>query len=381
MDKLHHDLFYDISLMTPKTITAVVTWNYTFSDFCIAKETFRQRSWRILTKPDWPESKRLSVQRCCCRVLKKNNIKNKNNKFLPWECLVLKTQFAVRFRTIQDAFRWAARNELLSVCYFLKNFGLDITFGHGYVLYDSAYRGLLSVCQFFKDCGVTASHNGIYFHDALKMSAKNGHLDVCKLLVEWPMVMFDILRSRAFESAAKNGHMHICQFLMEYLLSSGQDKRTITTYIRCHKILRRAAGSGCLDVFHFFRNFDLDVKQSDFLGTFDLAAKNGHVHICKYLKDLRGLGYNEDYGGLMRAANNGHLQVCQLLRADRPQHVDWSSESWCGSKKEAIVDYTCQAARCAWSAGHMPVYDFLSQWVFDYESVYGGNFRHLLIMP
>ena len=223
-----------------------------------------------------------------------------------------------------------------------KQFGNDFqydAFDSNYSLTYAAINGHLEIVKFLY-------HNNSFnnIENAFDLVAENGHLEVLK----WFFANFTLnqlnISSLAMDLASQNGHLEVVKWL----------NLTLTVYndhLAVIKLLNSTSveSNDPID-FNFYKNsmdtFIIPLKYPIEKAkctpcAMDLAAKNGHLEVIKWLHHYRTEGCS--YRAMNWAANNGHLEVVKWLHENRKE----------GCTKEAFY----------WAAtsGHLDVIKFIHQ--------------------
>lgn len=300
-------------------------------------------------------------------------------------------------------FDMAIENGCLDVCQYLVmkcNFSVKCE----HALFQAADNGHVPIMQFLRiHCQLRISDLCKLGGLALNLAAKNGHLEMCRYILDWRdnglpfrqkgMTIQD-LRSNRFEAlrqAAQNGHLDICQLFRTWqCFASGatikladiQDtddcSHELGLTLSPHTLLQHAIMGGNLDVVKLVASWDSDtlITISDIRlhnnMAFRLAATYGHVHICQWLQefcDTTGLWvYNKlcvadlhanDNEALRRAAENGHVSVLKFLKDFRYPDVYVERQQLTLADIGASHDY---ALRRAVMNGHVEVCQLLKDW-------------------
>lgn len=154
-----------------------------------------------------------------------------------------------------------------------------------------------------------------YEYTALTYAAKNGLLEVCKMLLGFPDLKYAIVDEYTIDlltplhAAIKGGHFEICQMLVQY---SGTD---YGIKYNGHTPFVHSAGFESLEIFDML-NRNHTTKEYGI--ALELASEAGHVEIVKKLVKLipenEQMYWNET-SPLFDAVHKEHFEVCQVLVA------------------------------------------------------------------
>ncbi|EGG22276.1 hypothetical protein DFA_04394 [Cavenderia fasciculata] len=273
----------------------------------------------------------------------------------------------------------AAKNGYIEMVKYLHELGVRTT---NYAMDSACHQGNLEIVKFLHfNCKGGATKN------AMDWASMNGHIDIVRFLSEhrtegstnnamdWAaengnieMVKYlhqhrsEGATTYAMDLAAKNGHIEIVQFLSEhrtegcsqealnYAARNGDIEMLSflvdTVKIKCQlDTLKESLENGHLDTFHFIYNHISNNKKNDKIlwttEVMDLAAKNGHIEIVKFLSEHRTEGATNR--AMDMAAGNGHFEVVKYLHFNRTE----------GATTYAM-DYAAQN-------GHIEVFKFLHE--------------------
>ncbi|KAJ3105616.1 hypothetical protein HDU97_007823 [Phlyctochytrium planicorne] len=139
---------------------------------------------------------------------------------------------------------------------------------------------------------------------AMKLAARGGHIHV----VEWLLANRSETWESAFGSplheAAKNGHLDIVKLLVGF------------GYRSWFTATDDAAGNGHLEVLEFLHEHKL-ADESYTKEAMDRAARGGYLEVVKWLHANREEGCTQD--AVDWAAGNGHIEVMKWLRQNRTE--------------------------------------------------------------
>jgi len=204
---------------------------------------------------------------------------------------------------------------------------------------------------------------------ALKEAAKNGHVDVCKALMD-PAIAgkttFAVARdgnSAALKRAAENGHLDVCKALMDPAIA-GKTTFAVARHMKS-LALYRTAENGHLDVCKALMDPALAgeatfaVARDNDSAALRYAAENGHLDVCKALMDPAIAGKttfavarDKDSAALRNAAANGHLDVCKALMdpsiaGETTFAVVHHIESWARKIDSWVLRHATDEKECA----------------------------------
>ena len=188
-------------------------------------------------------------------------------------------------------------------------------------------------------------------NSCLHIAAVNGHVDLCKTLVE--IYYLDILLAdddgwTVLHHAAKSGNLDLFQYLIgkgSDVFSKTKDKQNSCLHIAAVNrhvdlcktlveiyyldilladddgwtVLHHAAKSGNLDLFQYLIGKESDVfsKTKNKQNSLHIAAVNGHAGLCKKLLEIYNLDIlltdDDGWAVLHHAAENGNLDLFQYL--------------------------------------------------------------------
>lgn len=158
----------------------------------------------------------------------------------------------------------------------------------------NASQGNLHMVEYYFYLGATAKWKSLY------VSAKNGHLNIVKYLLnkyeyEDPDGIDPLI------AAAKRGHIEIVKLLIENVYIFGSDK---------NEALINAAAKGHLEIVIFLIENSADIN-ADGNKSLQLSAKNGHLEVVKFL--LSKNTNDKKYLALRLSVENGHLEIVKIL--------------------------------------------------------------------
>ncbi|XP_077996621.1 uncharacterized protein LOC144449941 isoform X2 [Glandiceps talaboti] len=181
-------------------------------------------------------------------------------------------------------------------------------------LIDAVKSGDIEKVKFYLEKGYDVNYKDESDWDkrtSLHYGAEEGHLDICKLLLEAKAKVnaVDIDKRTSLHYAAISGHFDICKLLLEAgakIDAVGEDKRTSLHY---------AANSGHFDICKLLLEAGAKI---DAVGELLIAAGSGNIEKVKSCLE-NGYGVNdtneswENKTSLHYAAKNQHLDIFKLL--------------------------------------------------------------------
>ena len=150
--------------------------------------------------------------------------------------------------------------------------GADIHADDDYALYQAAKNGHLEVTKLLLEYRADVHADDDY---ALCLASSNGHVDVVKLLLE-SGANVHARADYALRFASGKGHLEVVRLLLE----SGANIHACDDYALCW-----ASTSGHLDVVKFLVEFGANIH-ADNDHALHWASKNGQVEVVEYLKSL-----------------------------------------------------------------------------------------------
>ena len=214
----------------------------------------------------------------------------------------------------------AALNGHLRLCKVLLEFynvDLQMIDDNGWsVLHSAAKGGNLELFQYLIDKGSDVYRKKRDGMNCLHIVAEDGHLRLCKVLLEIYSVDLQIIDDNGWSvlhSAAKDGNLE----LFQYLIDKGSDVyRRKRDGMNC---LHIAAVNGrfrlCKVLLETYKP-NLQVSDDDGWSVLHFAAKAGNIELFQYLIDKGSDVYRQKGDGmncLHIAAVNGHLRLCKML--------------------------------------------------------------------
>ena len=214
----------------------------------------------------------------------------------------------------------AALEGNLNLCNLLINkyrFDVNVAEKSGWTaLHFSAQSGNYELVTYFADMG-TAIHLGTNVgRNCLHIAARNGHLNLCKNLInkhKFDLGMTDNDGWTALHCSAQSGNYE----LVIYFANKGTD-----IYLKTHdgtNCLHIAALEGNLNLCNLLINkykFDINVAQKLGWTALHCSAQSGNYELFTYFADKETdiyLKTNDGTNCLHIAARNGHLNLCKNL--------------------------------------------------------------------
>lgn len=207
------------------------------------------------------------------------------------------------------------------------------------LLVKSAKHGHVDMLQFFKtrmpSFIISQNSGGI---QAVNEAAQNGHVNTVKFLFDWHLtlvplesLLFSLFTYGTLSCAATHGHQDVCQFLKDMGMTSGG--RYSCGRETMSDIFQDVCAHGHAHILHFFKDWILEESKGSGdqanktllqmaldadVNSAYVAAKNNHVPVLQFLKDL-GLTQNDlrcpgGNDALRAACTHGHLEVCRHLK-------------------------------------------------------------------
>ena len=285
-------------------------------------------------------------------------------KALHWPCksgsYKLITRFAnkgtdIKLKTNdgQNCLHIAADNAHLSLCKTLieeHNFDVLETDNDGWTaLHKSAEKGNYELFQFLTDKGTDIQLKTKDGQNCLHIAAENGHLNLCKTLVEehnFDVQLADSYGWTALHRSAKKGRYELLQFLTD----KGTDIQ-----------LKTKDGQNCLHIAADYGHLNLcktlieehkfDVQESDSYGitALHLSCGSGSYELVRFFANKRTdieLKVKEEQNCLHIAAYKGDLNLCKTLIEEHNFDVQKTdSEGWtalhcsCGGGSYELVTF------------------------------------------
>ena len=219
-------------------------------------------------------------------------------------------------------------------------------------LHLSADHGSLEIFKYLLKKSVHKNPENEYGVTPLHLAAKNGHFDICILLIANILTdknpRNDIGRTPLHAAALKDyldicellvnntvdknprddqgatpldlsypfGHFHVCKFIIENIDNLDLNLPQIT--MERTTLLRQAAADGKLVVFKSIAENVVEKNPSDDHGytTFHLAARLGHFDVCELIiayVDKKNTSNVDGVTPLYEVAPWGHLKICSLI--------------------------------------------------------------------
>ena len=184
------------------------------------------------------------------------------------------------------------------------------------VLHYSAQSGNLELFEFLLKNGSLIDEKTKNKCNCLHIAASNGHLNLCKRLVEnysFDIFMTDAKGWNALHYAAKSGNLE----LFHFFIKKGSDVYSKTKINS--NCLHITASNGCLKLFKTLveaYKFDIFTKDDRGWTVLNKAAKGGDLKLFQYLIRLGADIYsrtNDNVTCLHIASYHGHLKLCQTM--------------------------------------------------------------------
>ena len=207
----------------------------------------------------------------------------------------------------------------LDLCKKLINeHGFDVNVADVYgwtILHDCAAYGSYELVKFFAN--TTDVHlktkNG---KDCLHIAAQEGHLNLCKIFIDkhnFDADMADNQGWTAFHHSTKNGKYE----LVNFFIYAGADIQCKTKHGRncLHIAARNGHLSLCKNLIDKY-NFDVNVADNGGWTAFHFSARNGSYELFKLFADMGAsinMKSNEGWNCLHIAAKAGHVNLCKML--------------------------------------------------------------------
>ena len=214
----------------------------------------------------------------------------------------------------------AAQNGHLKLCQILidrHNFDIHLADKDGWTaIHHSARNGKYELVEYFTDMGICIESKVYSGLNCLHIAAQNGHLKLCKKLVDkhkFDIDLTDYDGWTALHHSARSGSYDSFTYFVD-----------METDIECKNNL----GENALHIAARYGHFNIckslvnkhkfDVEQTDNGGLRALhhSARSGSHWLFEYFADISNNIYCKNYVGwncLHIAADNGHLSLCQKL--------------------------------------------------------------------
>ena len=261
------------------------------------------------------------------------------------------TDILLKTKTGINCLHMAAENGYLDLCKALidnHNFDLHIADNDGYTaLHFSAISGNSELFTYFVEKGIDIDLRTINGSNCLHIAAQNGHLNLCKMLINKYNIDIDIIdndgctvlhqsaRSGSYEVfryfapkgsdihlktkngrtclhiAAFSGHLNLCKIL----INNHRFNVNISDKDGC-TALHHSAISGKYELFTYFADMmpDIYVKTKAGLNCLHIAAFRGHLDLSKKLIDNHEFDVNiSDIDGFRALHHSVKSGKCELV--------------------------------------------------------------------
>lgn len=228
-------------------------------------------------------------------------------------------QFEYSDVVIASSMHGAAKNGHAEIVQLLIDKGADCNYQNGYSLNYAIRAGHVSTVK-------TLIDNGAICHfksqkEAIQSVAKNGNLDMIKLLFENCGFYIEPLRD-IFSCACESGNFELVKYIFDY--ASNFPKGIFLTIFETAPLIH-AAKSGNIEIVHFLLNQEDYNYKSDIDEAVVYAAENGHLEIVQCLVD-KGANTRDNSNvsnsssffyrptsAIAQATIHGHLNVVKYL--------------------------------------------------------------------
>ncbi|EAL63471.1 hypothetical protein DDB_G0287929 [Dictyostelium discoideum AX4] len=139
----------------------------------------------------------------------------------------------------------------------------------------------------------------IYTESPIDCACLSGSLECLKYLEE----KYTKCTTKALDNASKNGHLEMVKYLLENRTEGGEHALSL------------AIENGHLEVVRYLTAHDSTLKTTE--QSWNKAAENGLLEMCKYLHENRKEGFT--VFAVDKAAQKGHLQVVKFLLENRDE--------------------------------------------------------------
>ena len=224
-------------------------------------------------------------------------------------------------QAIYIAFKYRNINLIAYFIKYMKNYEKDVDESLFSVMlgFAAQFGYLLIVQDLVKNCKCDPAFGN---NRAIRRSARGGHLDVVKYLMEEVDSKYGIdpaaQDNYAVRLSALEGHLHAVKYLVEEV----ESKNGIDPAADDNHAIRLAAFGGHLDVIKNLMEeveskYGIDPADDDNLAI-RLATQGGHLDVVKYLMEEVDSKYGIDPAALdnlaiLNAASGGHLDVVKYL--------------------------------------------------------------------
>ena len=290
----------------------------------------------------------------------------------------------------------AARYGHLALCKTLldkHNFSIHMDDKKGRAaLHHSAKSGSYELVAYFADLGTDIYCMSKLGRNCLHIAAKNGHLNLCETLIRkhkfdvykadyegwtslhhsasgghYVLVLYfadmgiyihskDNSGKNCLHIAARNGHINLCKRLVE--------KHGFGVQTSCNEgytALHYSVVNGTYEQLKYFVDMGADIyrKTNNETNCLHIAAKHGHLNLCKIFIDKYGfdtyMQNNEKWTALHFSAENGSFDIFSYI-------LEKGSDIYCKSKKmENVVHLSARK-------GHFDICKYvLDHFTQDYE--------------
>ena len=206
-------------------------------------------------------------------------------------------------RRLCSALIQSARDGHLNVIkYLVDERHVDIHTDNDLALRVSASYGYLPLVKYLALKGANVHAEN---EDAIYMAAMCGRLEVVKYLAEEHKCDVHLENGRALISSAENGHFDVVKYL--------GDEHNAGVHADKERALILSAGKGHLDVVKYLVSIGANVHYKNGYAM-SMSARNGHLPLVKYFVDELNVTVDADNGGaLIGSASKGHLEVVKHL--------------------------------------------------------------------
>ena len=219
------------------------------------------------------------------------------------------------------ALHFSARNGSYELIRYFADVGSDIylkTNDGKNCLHIAAFYGHLNLCRTLKEKHNFDLQRAVdnYGQTALHFSVRNGNFELVRYFVD---MKTDInLKTKyginCLHIAASNGHLNLCKLLINkhYFDAHMADNDGFTA-------LHYSARNGSYELVTYFAGMepDINLKTNDGENCLHIAALNGHLNLCKTLIDKRkfdkNVADNEGWRALHFSAKNGSYKLVKYF--------------------------------------------------------------------